>query len=186
MEGVRMASSLGIESTRSLADVRAQSSCPLYPNSRHRRANNPCPLSANSGRGRAIAHLASAHIWPTYSINSSASASKLEGIVKPRALAVLRLITVRISWAVRPEGPLALRPSVFFPRNLLPDGSAVADPLRTTSNRPPPQNSCFHKWLGAGPSSRDRRFAGSGQELERILERDQTGSAGLGRGVDAG
>ena len=47
----------------------------------HVRCTSACPLSANSGH------------FQTYSINSSAVASSVGGIVTPSALAVLRLIT---------------------------------------------------------------------------------------------
>src|SRR5262245_66542663 len=60
--------------------VHCTSPCPLYPRKRHQTRHMECPLWAVSGHS-------------TYSITSSARASRLGGTERPSALAVLRLIT---------------------------------------------------------------------------------------------
>ena len=61
----------------------AKSHVRFTPESRHVQCNSVCPLCANSGHRQ------------LYSITSSAVASNVVGTVRPRALAVLRLI---VSW----------------------------------------------------------------------------------------
>src|SRR5450755_2363960 len=64
--------------------------CPLhvrsYPNSGQTRARSVCPLSAKSG----LMHRSK---WHLYSITSSAMESTPAGMVRPSALAVVRLMT---------------------------------------------------------------------------------------------